>query len=46
MLVQEFELARDEECISRLAGPATNVDNIETVVDEGFDGNELRKYET
>jgi hypothetical protein len=41
MLMQEFQLARDEGCIGRLAGPATDVNNVKGVVDESFDGNKL-----
>lgn len=42
--MQEFELARDEGCIGRLASPATDVDDVKSVVDESFDGNELREH--
>jgi hypothetical protein len=41
MFMQKFELAGDERCVGRLAGPATDIDDIERVIDETFNRNEL-----
>ena len=41
MLMQKFELAGDERCIGRLARPATDIDDIERIINETFNRNEL-----
>jgi hypothetical protein len=41
MLMQKLELAGDERCVGRLAGPATDIDDIERVINETLHRNEL-----
>lgn len=42
---QQAQLARDERCVVRVAGPGADVDNVEGLIEEGEQGGELGERE-